>query len=965
MRTSHVTVRMLGREVELGLLRESFEKAASGTPRAVVVGGEAGIGRSRLVSEFRAGLGEDVLVVEADCVDLGPASVPFAPVRRILHALAQTLGHEALIEAAGFGGTAISTLLGDSGSTGSAIASGSIGLLTEAVELLLRNVSARRRLVLVIEDIQWADPATLMLIRSLVGTLDGARFLAIFTFRSDEVAHRDPLRAVLAELHRSRHAVHVDLGPLDRTEVIALIDEATGRIPRSDEVDTLMARSQGIPFYVEELLGTGAGVLPQTLRGVVLARYERLGVAARSLARCASVGGNRVDHEALAAVFCRPEEAIESACAELVRQAVLVRDGHGYAFRHQLVREAVYDELLPSERARYHRAYAAVLATKPNTPAAELAQHWLEGHDLPRAFEALRRAGEAARTEYGWASAAQFGERLLDLWDQVPTPEVLAGLPRWELKSVVARDWDQAGDVRRAMRLQDEAIAECPGDQRRSRARMLLENHYRRIRTATPGPVDDLQSALELVSPAEDPQDLRISANIRLIMAFDQLSQGRLEQCDELLDEVFGAAATQPGPDLQIRLAATRAWLLSERGDSQGALDALAAATPTSSVDAETRLEYGLRLALALQHSGDGPAASAVCQQYYDFSRQVGRERSWGVGLLAVMADSEYDSGHWPQARDAVTRALALAPEPAAHSFLVRLLVRHGLWEHRIEQSWGIVEAQSSGVSRVTAVDYSQQLGWATTVAELALQRNDAKTALHVITAAWTDSTRYLLRLEAPLCVIGARTARALHARDESAATRLAALVEQRVRRLPTGGVAGALRSMAELELATEPEPGRAVSGWEACVRELAQPGVPCFHLPYALLRLTEAQVTLGARESAVATVRRGLQLAEGLGYVLLVDELRELAHRAGLSLQDDAATRHNGGLDLTHRERQVLQLVADGLSNREIAVALFISPKTVSVHVSAILAKLGVSSRTEAAAKWLTSATHGPGSIR
>lgn len=964
MRTSRAVAPMFGRDTELALLRSNFVRAASGNPRTVLLTGEAGIGRSRLVAEFLAGLGDDVLVAEADCVDLGPAGVPFAPVRRMLRTLEHSLGREPVLEAAGFGANTLATLLGDPAAALAASGAGSVGLLAEAVELLLRNISAERPLVLVIEDIQWADAATLMLIRSLVGTLDGTRFMGIATLRSDEVGRGDPLRSLLAELQRSRNVVRVDLKRLSREDVTAMITEASGRTPRQDEVDTLTMRSQGIPFYVEELMGAGVNQMPDTLREVLLAPYERMGDLARTLVRCASVSGTRVDHDTLVGVFGHPESHVESACTEAILHGILVRDGHGYSFRHHLVREAVHEELLPGERARYHRAFAEVLAARQTSSAAELARHWLEGQDAERGFEALLTASAEARAGYGWASAAQFGERILSLWDQLEAPEERVG-PRWQVKSLIARDWDYAGDVPRAIHLQDEAIAECPPEQQRAHARMLLENHRRRVRTSTVSPADALHRALELVTPGHDPEDLAIRADIRVLQAADLLAQGRSENCLDLLDEAQTAADDLARPDLQVRVAALRSWTVSDQGNARRALDVLALVDPTSTTDLESRLQYGLRLAQGLHHSGDYLAASAVCEQYVELSRQVGRERPWGVALLAVLAECGYDSGQWLSARETVTRALALAPEEALHSSLLRLRVRHTAWENRIEQAWHLASEQTARIASAAAVDHTQRVSWAITLAELALERHDPPTALTSITEVWSDPTCHLPRLEGPLCIVAARTVSALQAWDEPAATRLRALVEDHLRRIPHDTSAAAMRLMAQAELAGHRQPTLARGAWQACVERLARDGGPCYLLPNALLHLASAQAANGERGAAGLSVRRGLELSEGLGYAQLGSKLRDFARVAGLTLADDGALPSAGGAsELTNREHQVLELVAEGLSNRQIASALFISPKTVSVHVSAILAKLGVSSRTEAAARSLQNETKSRGGL-
>ena len=285
---------MVGREGDLAILRVALEDAERGIPRGILIGGEAGIGKSRLVSEFVAALESTVDVLEATCIDLGAHDIPYGPVRALVRQLAALVGERSLLDAAGPGRGALAAVapeLSDADAEG-------FESLDETFARLLSTFSAERSIVLIVEDVHLADAATLALLRSVVRSLRTGRVLALLTFRTDiERAH--PLRAVLAELEQSRAASRHDVARLDRLEVRALATALLGSEPDPAELARVFRRSDGVPFFVEELIGIGETDLPDTLRDVLLARYTTMSDGARAFARMASVGGVRVEHGVL------------------------------------------------------------------------------------------------------------------------------------------------------------------------------------------------------------------------------------------------------------------------------------------------------------------------------------------------------------------------------------------------------------------------------------------------------------------------------------------------------------------------------------------------------------------------------------------------------------------------------------------------------------------------------------------
>ena len=237
--------------------------------------------------------------------------------------------------------------------------------LYDAVAEVLENVAAVRPVVLVIEDLHWVDPQSLGLLRFLVRVIEDARVLIVLTFRSDELGRGSALRAWLPELDRNRRVTRLELARLDRRQVREMATAILDGPPDEDELAQVYLRTDGVPFFVEELVCC-SGVrsldsFPDTLRDILLARYEQLSEPTQRMLRLIAAGGVRVEHELLVAVCDESPEAIDVAASEAIAASVLVVDGTAYAFRHALVREAIHDQLLPGERVRFHTRYAQAL----------------------------------------------------------------------------------------------------------------------------------------------------------------------------------------------------------------------------------------------------------------------------------------------------------------------------------------------------------------------------------------------------------------------------------------------------------------------------------------------------------------------------------------------------------------------------------------------------------------------------
>ncbi len=514
----------VGRAAESARLAAASDRAAAGTPTVVVVGGEAGVGKSRLVRELVAGSrAAGATVLAGGCVELGGEGLPFAPVVAALRMLARGLGGAEL--AAAVPGPARSELarllpeLGPPPAGGAAGGRTPVGQppaggpqsplpdpgsaqrrLFELLLGLLERLAARRPTILVVEDLHWADRSTRDLLAYLVRNLRHGRLLLLLTYRSDELHRRHPLRPLLAELERDRRVERLELGRFDLDEVAAQLTGILGVAPATRLVEEVHARSGGNAFFVEELaaaVSPGGAAPSGGLRDTLLARIEPLPESTRTLLPVVAVAAGRVEHELLAEVTGLPEPELLAGLRAAVSARVLLVDAHDgtYGFRHALVKEAVDGGLLPGERPRLHGRLAVALSARgaglhqahaglPGVDparAAELAWHWYAAHDLARALPAAVEAGLAAERSYAFAEAQHHFERALELWERAPAAPT--GLDRVELLGRAAEAAANAGGTERAISLVRGALAEVDPAGDPLRAGLLTRRlaHYLRI----------------------------------------------------------------------------------------------------------------------------------------------------------------------------------------------------------------------------------------------------------------------------------------------------------------------------------------------------------------------------------------------------------------------------------------------------------------------------------------------------
>jgi DNA-binding CsgD family transcriptional regulator/tetratricopeptide (TPR) repeat protein len=939
---------MVGRDGELDMLLELERSTRSGVPRAVVIGGEAGIGKSRLVREFIARVEPDAVVGIGECVDLGSVSVPFAPVRGIVRALWDRFGADGIAAAAGPGMSRLLSLLPASVFPERPVPTADFEYpdrLNDSVLELLETFGHDNTLVLVLEDVHWVDPATLSLMRYLLRSLRRGRILVVITYRSEDLDPRHPLRPVLAELDRGRGVTRLELRRLDRGEIRDQVHRITQHELTASELDDLVARSAGVPFLIEELVALPTGALPETLRQLLLVRYHGLDEATRRFLRMLAAGGSSVDHDVLAAVHAGDPGSLDDAAAAAVVAQIVVISTDSYRFRHALLQEAIDGELVPGERLRLHARYAEVLAALRPRSTAEIAEHWRAAGKPDLAFTATLRAIDDARASFAHGNVGQLSERLIELWPRVRDPRELSGRTRAEILFAAGQSWIDAGDDDRATALLERALAECGTGEGRLRAEILV----RQAGTAfdsSPALCRELASqGLALLADGADARDQEVRARLLALVGNSEVLIGDAEAGIATIEQAVELALASGGREAAGYASIQLGMARNLQGDEEGAIAAFREAERLTATNPTLLLRNGVTFSDALHRMGRFEEAAAVGQEYWARARAFGLERSFGTFILANLCDDELALGRWDRAAEHGAAALASVGNRAFESYILRRLAWLALWRDEpdeVERAW-----HRTVSLEVLESDLEERAGWNAVLAEYELVRGDPEAAWGRLGVLRKEGTAVTPHDLIPLLVVGAQTlaARRLGAPgvDDRDDERLLRTLWDDI---PQTDSARRWRLGFDAELGDE---ASAPTLWTAAVAAADDPVMPRHVLPAARYRLAAAKVRSGDRAGAAGELQSAREVAVELGAALLVRQIDELVAQGHLDGGADAG-RGRGPDELTRREVQVLQLVAEGLSNGQIGQRLFISTKTVSVHVSAILRKLGVATRTEAA---------------
>ncbi|MFB6721133.1 helix-turn-helix transcriptional regulator [Kribbella sp. NPDC056345] len=927
----------VGRRTELAELRTAADLVEAGGSARILIAGEAGIGKSRLVTEFAATLGADWLTVTGACPELGAEHLPYIGFLPVVQQLVQAEGGSA-------SGSPLRTLLSQQDAQNSRLT-----LLQELLALVER-AATKRPLLLVVEDLHWADGASRELFGYLARNLGRLPVLLVGTVRTGELPAGHPIRQLVAELGRRADVTTLELGPLRQRDVGEQLTALDGRYDPA-RAAAIHRRSGGNPLFVEALAHDAPGSARSgtaQLRTLLQERVARLSESARPVLAVASIAGATVGHELLTLLVGRTDDELDLALRELVERDQLQTTATGYQFRHALIREAVYTGLLPAERRRLHGRAAKALSEFPalaaqGLPAAELAEHWyLAGH-TEEAYQASLIAADEARASFAYTEELRHLERALSL-RPADDPDRLTLLERAMTAAIPAGAANQG--------LQHTMAAWELVDPEREPGRaaeiLLIRAQFKSRRDLTGRA--DLDHALELLPTDRPSYALGV---VHYLLSIDEATARRGPSAHRHAAVVAELAETLDDDRLRCRAFAALGDALCMSGDPDAAVLAQLQAQELATTIGD---DYVLVASVLWEC-----AALGVGARYEELARRVpsalrqaelvGMHHWRGPLLRANLVMAYFALGRWDEAVETIEQALAGEPEPLYRMFLRAELAEISIHRGNFEQAAEVlITADEVFAGAATYRNYI--LGYVTSLwCELAMARQEPEAANREVGLYLQHCRDHFAGLQPDdggLMTIArlqrARLAAAPRNREIAAdVASIRATVAGLLRLNPhSSRLSEATRQTTEAALG----PAQ-IADWDKAADRWRQLG----HLPWT------AECLISAAETALATsnragARRRLEEARDLatvyGGTVALDRIAVLGQRARL---EPPTTTPEDNTGLTPREYDVLRLLARGLPNRQIAAELYISPATVGVHVGRILTKLNATTRTEATA--------------
>ena len=908
---------LVGREAELNRLATTVDAAMGGRPGFVLVVGEAGIGKSVLLAAAaRYAEERGMRILAGSAVETG-ATIPYLP---LIGPLAEAVEGN-LRDAAST--TVRGVVRGEAShrTTDSAEGVERAAAAARFIEAVF-DVLVRRPTLLVVDDVHWADRSTLTVLDYLSRRASAVPFAIIAAARDDELGgHSGLLRLPIAD---GRRFDQVALRRLDRAEVAEQVTTLLGRRPSVELVERLFDRSAGNPMFVEELLsangdepgGSAIGASSAALRGLVLGRVGRLSPSATAAVQALAVIGRPADEELVGAVAGQQPDAASTALEDAVRGGVAVRVGSRHDVRHPIVGEVIGATIPPGVKRRLHRRAAEALdrSSGPGI-AGERARQWQAAGDERRAWAASLEAAEEASRAFAFAEAAAALQRAVDIWPP-DDPGIVGGL-----LGAADAAW-MSGDAEAALSLARRAESRIDDTSPQALEWTIAIGRYA-------WDVGERQAATEAFVRANELMGDDAPAGLRS-RALWGLGRGKIGEGDYQAAYDNAVASAEAARASGEPVWEGEAWLLAGM------------ATAWMGDDGTTELRRGLDLAI---EAGDPGCAGHAYQFLVDqlalhgrraealalavdgaaSAERLGTAATHGSDVRGYAGFLLIDEGRWTEAEDILRPA-----EPRAIPLLARavLAMRRGDFDAADEALAGTVVGASIGGRglRGGVIELART--------ELAWLRSDVDRARREFAEIVPAPGVWKADMRAWQALWARRLGMDDAARD----------------RPPHMDVRLDRALHAEISAETTATAGAGADAWAKAAEAWAALGWP-YHEGWAHLRQAEAGFADRDRDAARDALHEAARIADALGSLPLRSRVDDLARRARVS---GRATRRSAPdpSELTARELDVLLLVAEGQTNPQVADSLFLSPKTVELHVSRILDKLDARTRGEAVAK-------------
>ena len=934
----------VGRQ-ELGDLTAVLARARAGHGGLILVAGEAGVGKTRLCEEAVASSGLSMLRGAAS----ERGTTPYGP---LVVALRDHLRREpdSLRDSGPLAGH-LGILLPELGAPPAGTDRETLAAaVTDALSAIARGCPT----ALMLDDLHWADAAILELLPSIATSAPEWPLAILCVYRSDEISRGHPIRRLRAELRRSGRLAEVAVGGLDPNAAARIASNVLGHELGRTLRAAVFDRTQGVAFFVEELAAAlgASGVLvavgatlevaegarmpiPATVRDAIRIRVEALSDAARGSLQAASVVGSTVPLEMLA------DLAEDGGVDEAFEAGLLVEtDPAVAAFRHDLVREAVYADTPWPRRRALHRRLADLLQSRAAEPRL-VADHLLAAGERARALPVLIDAARRFADVHAMRDAATAIRTALEIW-----PEGDDARGRLRALHELGRYAQRCGDLADAAAALEEAAAGLdPSRETRQRGEVKR----------------DLGAVYELLGRVDRSVEARIdagelferrglaaeSAAVRLAAA-QQVSSSDPPRALSLIGDALRNAWSAERADLEARCLSLHGLVLGLGGQrdegTKSARAGLALAVSGGHLEAAVGAQWVL--GTLANHWADYDGAESAFDAAVELCGSDGTNPTEQL-CLSCLAIVAYNRGQWDRAEQIARDVLASSPrvDVEAHAVLVLGL---------ISAARGATKRARSLLDKALAVARSRELGSTLCQANAALALVDELEGV--------SSPRWRELIETPPTVLRQNYGWWL-CRAATAAARRGdvALVRQCANVMPTWaahfsgveGLAALAHVLGEVMLA-EGDARGATEHFGRALELLAGIGAP-LEVAHTQMRAGAALAGTGARQAGVDVLVEGYRTFRQLGarpfWLQAAADLEALGEQVDRRLGRRAAhdLAHGG---LTRRELEILRLVAVGRTNREIASDLFVSPRTVDMHVRHVLTKLGCRTRTEATSR-------------